>query len=110
MGAFVKGEVVVVDFPFSDLSQTKRRPALVIANLAGDDMVLCQITGQAKRNRYAVPLDDGDFVQGNLRGGSYIRAERLFTAANDIVHYSVGYIADPKIGEVVKMLTAILHQ
>jgi len=41
MGRFVKGDVVVVPFPFSDLAMSKRRPALVIANLAGDDLVLC---------------------------------------------------------------------
>jgi len=31
MGAFVKGDVVVAPFPFSDLSSTKKRPALVVA-------------------------------------------------------------------------------
>jgi hypothetical protein len=31
---FVKGDVVVVPFPFSDLTQAKRRPALIISNLS----------------------------------------------------------------------------
>ena len=44
MARFVKGDVVVVPFPFSDLSQSKRRPALIIASLEGDDAILCQIT------------------------------------------------------------------
>jgi mRNA interferase MazF len=42
MGRFIKGDVVVVPFPFSDLSASKRRPALVAATLGtGDDVVLC---------------------------------------------------------------------
>jgi mRNA interferase MazF len=41
---FIKGDVVVIPFPFSDLTQSKRRPALVIAELEGDDLILCQIT------------------------------------------------------------------
>jgi len=45
---FVKGDVVVVLFPFSDLSQNKRRPALVLAELEGDDLILCQITSQKR--------------------------------------------------------------
>jgi len=36
----VKGDVVVIPFPFSDLSQSKRRPALVVATLEGDDVIL----------------------------------------------------------------------
>jgi len=44
VGKFVKGEVVVLNFPFSDLSGAKRRPALVLADLDGDDIILCQIT------------------------------------------------------------------
>lgn len=46
MGAFVKGDVVVVPFPFSDLSAAKRRPALVVAALSGNDVILCQITSR----------------------------------------------------------------
>ena len=40
MGRFVKGDVVVIPFPFSDLSATKRRPALVTTALPGDDVIL----------------------------------------------------------------------
>lgn len=46
METFVKGDVVIVPFPFSNLTQTKRRPALVVAKLAGDDLILCQITSR----------------------------------------------------------------
>ena len=42
MGRFVKGDIVVLSYPFSDFSCAKRRPALVISNLDGDDIILCQ--------------------------------------------------------------------
>ncbi len=38
MARFIKGDVVVVPFPFSDLTRAKRRPALVVAELEGDDL------------------------------------------------------------------------
>lgn len=44
MAKFVKGDVVVVPFPFSDLTQAKRGPAFVLAELTGNDLILCQIT------------------------------------------------------------------
>jgi hypothetical protein len=46
------GKVVLVPFPFSDLSQSKLRPAVVVANAGRGDWVLCQITS----NRYAGTL------------------------------------------------------
>jgi len=46
MESFVKGDIVVIPFPFSDLSKTKRRPALVLAKTEHNDLILCQITSQ----------------------------------------------------------------
>ncbi len=67
MGRFMKGEVVVAPFPFSDLSQAKRRPALVVAELTGDDVLLCQITSKTVDDQYALPLEIADFASGGLR-------------------------------------------
>ena len=67
MERFVKGDVVVVPFPFSDLTQAKRRPALVVDELEGDDLILCQITSQYVKDRYAVSIDESDFETGSLR-------------------------------------------
>lgn len=87
MGAFVKGDVIVAPFPFSDLSAAKKRPALVVAVLTGDDVILCQITSQAAADRYAIPLLDNHFLQGGLRQPSNIRPNRLFTADSNIILY-----------------------
>jgi len=40
MEGLVKGDVVVIPFPFSDLSASKKRPAIVVSNLAGDDQIV----------------------------------------------------------------------
>ena len=44
MERFIKGDVVITPFPYSDLTAQKRRPALVISVLSGSDVILCQIT------------------------------------------------------------------
>jgi mRNA interferase MazF len=77
LAKFVKGDVVVVPFPFSDLTYAKRRPALVIAELEGDDIILCQITSQQIRDRYAVPIEDNDFETGTLKQKSNVRPNRI---------------------------------
>lgn len=56
MARFVKGDVVVVPFPFSDLTRAKKRPALVIAELEGEDLILCQITSKQIRDNMRLQL------------------------------------------------------
>jgi mRNA interferase MazF len=85
VGKFVKGDVVVVPFPFSDLSEAKRRPALVAATLEGSDLILCQITSRAWQDAYAILLDDADFASGRLNVPNYVRPNRLFTAESGII-------------------------
>ncbi len=54
MEKLVKGDVVVVPFPFSDLTEAKRRPALIVSVLRGDDVILCQITSKEIKDYYHV--------------------------------------------------------
>jgi mRNA interferase MazF len=92
------------------LSQTKRRPALVVAPLEGDDIILCQITSHAREDSYSVRLEEGDFATGGLRLSSRIRPNRLFTADASIVLYRAGTISATKLDEVVARLIAIIRQ
>ena len=52
-----RGAVVLVRFPFSDLSASKLRPAVVLATLGRDDSVLAQVTS----NPYSDPPRCGDY-------------------------------------------------
>ena len=109
MARFVKGDIVVIPFPFSDLSQSKRRPALVIAALEGDDVVLCQLTSKTIRDMYAIPIDDSDFTSGSLKQPGNIRPNRLFTADSHIILYRVGSLTKEKLGQVVDKLVEIVR-
>jgi len=108
MGKFVKGEVVVVPFPFSDLSSTKRRPALVIAALEGDDVILCQITSKSVSDIYSIPLSLSDFKSGTITQDSNIRPNRLFTADSNIILYQAGELKPSKLQEVVNKIIEII--
>ncbi len=109
MGGFVKGEVVVIPFPFSDLSASKRRPALVVASLSGDDAILCMITSKTVRDTLAIPLSAGDFAAGGLPLESNIRPNRLFTADSRIVIRSAGKLTGAKLREVTDRIVDILN-
>jgi mRNA interferase MazF len=109
MAGFVKGDVIVVPFPYSDLTQNKRRPAVVIKQLAGDDVILCQITSRALSDGYVIPLDAADFVSGKLAQTSNIRPNRLFTADSNIILYRVGSLTQTKIDAVIAAIVQIVQ-
>jgi len=109
MGRFVKGDVVVVPFPFSDLRASKKRPALVVASLAGDDVILCQITSQSVGDSYALVLSNADFSAGSLHQNSNIRPNRIFTADSNIIQYRAGVVTSEKIREVIDRIVQIIN-
>jgi mRNA interferase MazF len=109
MGRFVKGDVVVVPFPFSDLSKSKRRPALVLAQLIGNDVILCQITTPERPDGYSIPLTRADFETGRLNHDCNIRPNRLFTADSNIVISSAGRLSQGKISEVIQRVIDIMR-
>jgi len=101
----IKGDIVVLPFPFTDLSSAKKRPALVIKSLEGDDVILCQITSQARRaDKYSVILDSKHFKSGSLDMSSLIRSNMLFTADKSLLLYKVGSLKDNKIKEVIDLI------
>ncbi len=107
---FIKGDVVVLPFPFSDLTQAKRRPAIVIAELEGDDRILCQITSQHSRDAYSVQINDIDFEEGSLRKVSNVRPNRIFTADSKIILYRAGHLKADKVQNIIELIIKILKQ
>lgn len=108
MGKFVKGDVIVAPFPFSDLTANKKRPALVVASLTGDDVILCQITSKTVNDSYAISLAKADFESGSLHQDSNIRPNCPFTADSNIVLYRAGVLTPEKIKEVVTKIVDIV--
>jgi len=103
------GEVVLVRFPFSDLSQSKLRPAVCLADAGRADWVLSQITSNAYGDPRALPLDEPDFVLGSLKVASYARPGKLFTANERLIAKSVGKLREASLRRVVDAVVALLQ-
>lgn len=110
MERLVEGDIVIVPFPFSDLSTTKKRPALVLATLQGDDFIACQITSKNVKDDYAIPISDENFVEGSIRQDSNIRPNKIFTLSRGLVLYKIGKLSDEKLAEVMSTLLMIFHR
>lgn len=110
MEGLVKGDVVVLPFPFSDLSASKKRPALVVAVLAGDDCILAQITSQERKDADALELLAADFDAGSLPHASNVRPNKLFTADRHLVDYVSGRVRMEKLDAVIDAICAIVRR
>lgn len=84
------GSVILVRFPFSDLSQSKLRPAVVLVHADRGDWILCQITSKPYGDARAVQITDADFATGGLRVVSYARPAKLFTAHESLFSAEAG--------------------
>jgi mRNA interferase MazF len=82
-----RGSVVLVPFPFSDLSQSKLRPALVLAASGRGDWVLCQVTSRPYGDERAIKIGRADFQSGGLQLDSFARPGKLFTAHQSLFRY-----------------------
>ena len=91
------GDVVLVPFPFSDLSTTRVRPAVCLADAGRGDWVLCQVTSNSYSDPLAEPLAASDFATGGLPVTSFARPSKLFTASASLLVGIVGRLNGPAI-------------
>jgi mRNA interferase MazF len=103
------GAVVLVPFPFSDLSRPKLRPAVVLANAGRGDYVLCQVTSNPYSDPHAVPLSDEDFRVGSLRRKSYARPGKLFTANRNLLVRQVGELENDSFRRILDAVISLLQ-
>jgi|SRR3989344_4583422 len=98
---FQKFDIVLVDFPFTDLSITKKRPALVIKSLEGDNTILCQITTKRRDiQKYEVYLPKSG-CNGDVRFNSYIYLDMIFTLYKNLIYGKIGEISDSSVKEKI---------
>jgi len=109
MGAPEIGTVVLIAFPFSDLSATKLRPALVLASADRDDWICLQITSKPYADPNPVELTDADFTQGSLQRVSYLRPGKLFTAHNSLFQRTAGKISSEKLEQTRNAVIKIIR-
>ena len=107
MGKPVAGDVVVLPFPQTNLQPGKVRPAPVLVSLSGDDLILCQITSQARFDGFSIPLGPADFAHGRLPVASFVRPNRLFTVEQSVILRTAGRVRQDKLQAVLAAVRQI---
>ena len=107
MEKFAVGSIVLVLFPFSNLKVQKVRPALVLAHVEFNNLVLCQITSKPYSSKTAIRLESSDFIKGALPVVSFVRPDKLFTADTAIIKDIAGVLTQKKRREIIKKVRNI---
>jgi mRNA interferase MazF len=109
MGTFTGGQIVVLPFPFSDLSRHKYRPALLLASVGKGDWLACQITSNPYADPLSICITDGDFSVGTLTRDSYVRPGKIFTANESLFAGVAGTLKPAKYLEVRDTVIELLR-
>jgi len=102
--------VVLLPFPFSDLSSSKKRPALVISssefNKKSENVVCCLITSNPAA--FGIKISKKDMESGSLEFESTIKPHRIFTANKSIIYKVLGKLNREKSKLVIKEINSMI--
>jgi len=111
---YKQGEIVLVPFPYSDLSGSKRRPVLVVSNddynRSFPDIIVAVITSKTKKpDAYSISLLAEDLEIGFLPEPSLIRLHKLFTIEKSRILKRFSFLKDEKLKEVLALLRKLFE-
>ncbi|KJS03662.1 MAG: hypothetical protein VR68_00685 [Peptococcaceae bacterium BRH_c4a] len=109
MTKFEPGEVVLVPFPFSDLTGVKKRPALVLADIEGGHEIICLMLTSVQMKSEKYEYNIASWKEAGLLKPTVARIHRLFTLNQNMVHKKLGRLAAEEytiiLQRVINLLT-----
>jgi mRNA interferase MazF len=106
---YKKGTVVLVPFPFTDLSGTKVRPALIISHTARNDDVTVVFITSHKQPRGAHTVQVAPTADNGLKTNSHIVCKKIATVEKKIILGELGVLETDTLQKVNAMLCRILE-
>ena len=108
MEGFVKGEIIIIEFPYSNLKNVKRRPVLILNIPKGDDVLVAQITGESYEDDVEIPLKKEDFKKGSLKRESYLRIDKIASIEKYLIKYKAGSLKQEKFSKILDKICFFL--
>ena len=91
MSDFGFGDIVLIKFPFTDISGAKKRPALVLHNTDDNDGIVCRITSQSKESEFDIEIKD--WQASGLKLSSTIRLHKIVTLEVSLIDKKMGILS-----------------
>ena len=110
----MKGKIVLIQFPFDDLSSNKLRPAYCLTNTIGNYQHIIFVLITSRIPNPALPTDivlqttHPDFVQSGLQKSSILRLDHLVTLRQSMIRRELGSLTSTAQTEIATILCQIL--
>ncbi len=108
-----QGDLILLPFPFTDLSSVKRRPALIVSparyHLLTDDIILVALTSQVppSLSEFDMLVTPRDMAIGYLPKPSVIKVGKIFTAHRDLLVKRVGRLRKDSLSKILERLQGL---
>ncbi len=104
--------VILIPFPYTDLSGAKKRPALVISSLAfnssNDDVICCLVTSNPEDMQHSIKITNKDMEKGYLEFDSKVKPYRIFTVNKRLIYKFLGKLNLAKSKLIVEEINKII--
>jgi mRNA interferase MazF len=111
MTSYNRGDVVLVPFPFTDLSAQRQRPAVVLSgdrfHQSSQDVIIAAITSQRASLFTDYPLQD--WQSAGLLGPSVVRVGKLLTVHQALIRKKLGALTVADLSEIEKRLVQVFE-
>jgi len=113
--AYNQGDIVIVDFPFTNLTDGKVRPALVVSCQVANsmnDVILAQMTSTVLRGRFACLIENKDLTVAFKppKDRSYVSCRNLITTESSKIHKMISKLSEEKIQEVLNKILTVFDK
>ncbi len=86
---FKQGDIIIVPFPFSNLSSIKQRPVIVLSktkdNEVSEDIITCGITSNLRGIKHSILIDNSNLEEGKIPKESRVKVDKIFTIEKSII-------------------------
>ncbi|RDC63317.1 type II toxin-antitoxin system PemK/MazF family toxin [Adhaeribacter pallidiroseus] len=109
---YKQGDIVWINFPFTDGSQSKPRPALILSNTRVNDTgdyILVQITSKVRNDGLSLAISVNDYRLSPLLLTSYVRIHRIFTSNEALISSKISAVTDRFTQKVINQLILLLQ-
>lgn len=109
---YEQGELVLLPFPFTDLSAVKQRPVVILSLTADnhEDVIVCGITSNLRDRRHSIRIDSSDVCNGTLPVTSLIKIDKIFTLHKTTIRKRLGRLRKNTLEEVRKKFVRLVGE